>query len=268
MEIVEILRKASLQVYNNIKDMVGTEEANFSYGRGAGGDISKEIDIVAEKSVIDYFKKINFECVVLGEECGRIELSKKPKGFVIMDAIDGTTNAVRGLPFFCCSLAFSTKEKLSSVKVGVIIDLTSRDIYYTTKGNGAYYNNKRIYVNDKKIDNTIISINTSRANSESIQKLQPIFEKQNHIRHLGSSALELAFFARGMIDIFLDLRLKIRFQDIAAGYLLIKEAGGLILDSNLNALDCDFNYSERLSFIATTNKNILTNVLKSALGGI
>jgi len=108
MNTIEILRTVSKLVYENVKDLAGTKEAvSGDYGRGAGGDISRNIDIVAEKTVIDYLKEINFDCVILGEECGRVELSKNPKGFIIMDAIDGSANAVRGMPFFCCSLAFS-----------------------------------------------------------------------------------------------------------------------------------------------------------------
>jgi len=124
VQVIDVLRKASNQVYENVKKMAGTAEAAGDYGIGAGGDISRKIDIVAEKTVLDYFKKINFECVVLGEECGRVELSKNPKGFVIMDAIDGSTNAVRGIPFFCCSLAFSTQDRLNSVTDGVVTALS------------------------------------------------------------------------------------------------------------------------------------------------
>jgi myo-inositol-1(or 4)-monophosphatase len=77
MEIIDILREASKKIYENVKDLAGTEEAAGDFGRGAGGDISRNIDIVAEKTVLDFLKEINFECVVLGEECGRVELSKK-----------------------------------------------------------------------------------------------------------------------------------------------------------------------------------------------
>ena len=109
MDTIEILRTVSKLVYENVKDLAGTAEAaSGDFGRGAGGDISRNIDMVAEKTVIDYLKEINFDCVILGEECGRVELSSNPKGFIIMDAIDGSANAVRGMPFFCCSLAFST----------------------------------------------------------------------------------------------------------------------------------------------------------------
>jgi myo-inositol-1(or 4)-monophosphatase len=70
----------------------------------------------------------------------------------------------------------------------------------------------------------------------------------------------MAMLAEGLIDIFIDLRKKIRIQDLAGGYLLIKEAGGLILDENLQPLDSDLNYETRLSFIAATNKEILEEV--------
>ncbi|MDP6857512.1 MAG: inositol monophosphatase family protein, partial [Candidatus Nitrosopelagicus sp.] len=115
MQVIEILREASKLVYQNVKDMAGTDDAAGDFGIGAGGDVSRNIDITAENTVLNYLKKINFTCTVLGEECGRVELSENPKGFIIMDAIDGSANAVRGVPFFCCSLAFATDEKLSSV---------------------------------------------------------------------------------------------------------------------------------------------------------
>jgi len=123
MEIIEVLRMASTKVFESVKDMAGTEDAAGDFGRGAGGDISRNIDITAEKTVLDYLREIHFDCVVLGEECGRVEISKNPKGFVLMDAIDGSANSVRGLPFFCCSLAFATEEKLSSVTDAVVTNL-------------------------------------------------------------------------------------------------------------------------------------------------
>ncbi|MBM3895711.1 MAG: fructose 1,6-bisphosphatase, partial [Thaumarchaeota archaeon] len=80
MQVIEVLREASKQVYQSVKNLAGTEDAAGDFGRGAGGDISRRIDVVAEKAVLDYLKKINFECIVLGEECGRVELSNNPKG--------------------------------------------------------------------------------------------------------------------------------------------------------------------------------------------
>ena len=138
MKIIEILREASRRIYENVKDLAGTDDAAGDFGRGAGGDISRNIDIVAEKTVIDYFKEIGFECVILGEECGRVELSDKPKGYVIMDAIDGSANAVRGVPFFCSSLAFSTENRLSAITDGVITNLSNGEMYWASKGMGSF----------------------------------------------------------------------------------------------------------------------------------
>ncbi len=261
MEIIEILREASRQVYENVKNLPGTSEAAGDYGIGAGGDTSRKIDIVAEKTVLDYFKEINFECIVLGEECGRVELSSQPKGFVIMDAIDGSANAVRGIPFFCCSLAFATEDKLSSITDGVVTDLTTGDMYWASKGKGAFKNDNKIHVQNKVPLYRIVAINISGATPELVKRLQPIFKSHNHIRHFGANALEMALFALGLTDIFIDFRKKIRIQDIAAGYLLVKEAGGLMLDANLKPLDSDLSYQTRLSFIASANQKVLDDIM-------
>ena len=80
--------------------------------------------------------------MILGEECGRYISAPAgvPKGFIIMDAIDGSANAVRGMPFFCCSLAFSTEEKLSSVTDAVVTNLSTGDFYSASKDKGAFKN--------------------------------------------------------------------------------------------------------------------------------
>ena len=260
MEVIEILREASKRIYENVKDLAGTDDAAGDFGLGAGGDISRNIDIIAEKTVLDYLKEIKFDCVVLGEECGKVELSQNPKGFVIMDAIDGSANSVRGVPFFCSSLAFATENSLSSITDGVIADLSTGELYWATKNKGAFWKEAKIRVHDKDPIYKIVGINTSGATPELMQKLHPIFEQHNHTRHFGANALEMAMFARGLMDIFIDLRKKIRIQDIAAGYLIVKEAGGILLDENFEMLDADLSYDTRVSFIAAANQKILDEI--------
>ncbi len=261
MEVIEILREASKRIYENVKDLAGTDDAAGDFGIGAGGDVSRNIDIIAEKTVLDYLKEIDFECVVLGEECGRVEISNKPKGFVIMDAIDGSANAVRGVPFFCSSLAFATENKLSSITDGVITDLSNGETYWASKNKGAFFKEEQIKVRKKDPIYKIVGINTSGASIELMNKMRPIFENHNHTRHFGANALEMAMFARGLMDIFIDLREKIRIQDIAAGYVIVKEAGGLLLDGRLNPLDADLGYDTRVSFIAAASQEILDEIM-------
>ncbi len=261
MEVLEILKEASKKVFKNVSGLAGTSEAAGDFGRGAGGDISRNIDIIAEKTVLDYLKEISFDCIVLGEECGRVELSSNPKGFVIMDAIDGSANAVRGVPFFCCSLAFATEDRISSITDGVVTDLSSGDMYWASKGKGSFLNNNKIQVQEGDPIYRIVGINLSGATPEQVKRLQPVLKSHNHTRHFGANALEMALFARGLMDIFIDFRKKIRIQDMAAGYLLIKEAGGLILNDKFEPLDSDLSYKARLSFIAASNKKILNDVM-------
>ena len=260
MDTIEILQEASKRIYEAVKDMAGTEKAAGDFGRGAGGDISRNIDITAENTVLDYLREINFDCVVLGEECGRVELSDNPRGFVIMDAIDGSANAVRGVPFFCCSLAFATEEKLSSITDAAVTNLVTGEIFWASKGKGAFLDEKPISVHKKTPLYKIVGINTSGASPELMKRLQPVFENHNHTRHFGANALEMAIFAQGLMDIFIDLRGKIRIQDIDAGYLLVKEAGGLLLDENMNPLDSDLDYQTRLSFVAAATPEILDEI--------
>jgi len=262
MRVIEVLQEASLRVYNNVKHLAGTEESGGDFGRGAGGDISRKIDIVAEKTVLDYLKEIKFDCIVLGEECGRVELSKNPKGFLIMDAIDGSTNAVRGIPFFCCSLAFATDNNLSSITDSVVMDLSNGEMYHATKGKGAFLNGKEIHVNEKNHFYFVVGLDMSGISQEMLQRLSPIISASNHIRHFGAVALELAIFARGLVDVFVDLRDKLRITDIAAGYLIALEAGGFLIDKSGKPLDSDLGSDNKISFIAAANKEYLDDTVK------
>jgi len=134
-------------------------------------------------------------------------------------------------------------------------------MYWASKNKGSFFNKQRIKIKDKDPIYKIVGINISGASKDLVRRFLPIFEKYNHLRHFGANALEMAFFASGLIDIFIDLRDKIRIQDIAAGYLIVKEAGGLLLDVDLNPLDADLSYETRVSFIAAANRKILDEIM-------
>lgn len=260
MERIDALREVSRMVFERVRHMAGTADAAGDFGVGAGGDISRNIDIVAERIVIEYCKAGGLDCTILGEECGRVEASDSPEGFLIMDAIDGSANAVRGVPFFCCSLAFATGERLSSITDAVVTDLSTGDMYWASKGRGARMNGDPIHVHDAEPLYRIVGVNVSGAGADLVGRLHGIFESHGHVRHFGANALEMAFFARGLMDVCIDLRGKIRIQDVAAGYLLIREAGGLVLDAEFNPLDAEIGYSTRLSFIAVPNRKMLDDI--------
>src|SRR5919202_3931909 len=148
--IIDILKEACDEVYQNTRNLIGTEEGNKKFGRGAGGDVSRRIDLDAEKSVIETLQRHNFNPTIIGEECGIIQGND---GFLIMDAMDGTMNASRGIPFYGCSLAYSIDFRLSSVVDAAVVDLSGGDLYYASKEKGAYWNGDRIYAHRSKTRN-------------------------------------------------------------------------------------------------------------------
>jgi myo-inositol-1(or 4)-monophosphatase len=247
-----------LEVRKSVKDLVGTPEGNTKIGPGAGGDISRKIDLVAEKKVIDILKESGKNPTIIGEECGVIK-GKDNDGYIIMDAIDGTTNVTRSIPFNCCSLAYATDSKISSVVDAAIIDIARGDLYHASKDKGAFLNGSKISVRKSdsvKEDDIIVGVNISGISQELLHTIGPIISKLNHIRVFGANALELCFVARGYLDMFMDLRDKIRPTDMAAAFLIAKESGGLVLDKAGNAFDSGLSFGNRFSFIAVSDIKI------------
>jgi myo-inositol-1(or 4)-monophosphatase len=291
--ILDILIESSKNVYSEIKDLLGTSEGASKISLGAGGDISRKIDIVAETVVLNTIKSNNISPVVIGEECGIVNLNNynsnsssssssfsssnnNNKGFVIMDAVDGTTNAIRGIPFSCCSLAFANEFKLSSVTDAVVLDLFTGDIYSASKQKGSFFNNKKISVRNEKDFSSITSLedlksidvligtNVSGVPPHILDEISKVISFSSHIRHFGANALELCYFARGFMDAYIDIRGKIRSTDMAAAYLIAKEAGGKLYSSNGQELDSELGLKNKLSFYAVSNKRLF-DLIKSSV---
>ena len=288
--ILDILIESSKNVYSEIKDLLGTSEGASKISLGAGGDISRKIDIVAETAVLNTIKSSNISPVIIGEECGIVNLNKSypssspsssssnnnDNGFVIMDAVDGTTNAIRGIPFSCCSLAFANEFKLSSVTDAVVLDLFTGHIYSASKQKGSFFNNKKISVRNEKDFSSITSLedlksidvligtNVSGVPPDILDEISKVISFSSHIRHFGANALELCYFARGFMDAYIDIRGKIRSTDMAAAYLIAKEAGGKLYSSNGQELDSELGLKNKLSFYAVSNKRLFDLIKKSA----
>lgn len=251
--IVDVLKQACRQVHAKTKGLAGTPRASKRLGMGAGGDMSRRIDLIAEKTVIDLVRKCGSDATIIGEECGRIE---GKKGYIIMDAIDGTTNAVRGIPFYCCSIAYATDFRLSTVTDAAIIDLARGDLYYASRGRGAFLNGKRIAAKKKSPADPTIGINMSGIKPSVVERLAPIITDADHTRQFGANALEMCFIARGFLDAYVDLRGKIRPTDIAAGYLIAKEAGAKVYSDSGIDLESDLDVKTRLSYVVVANNGM------------
>jgi myo-inositol-1(or 4)-monophosphatase len=250
MAVLDILKESASQVLEQTKLIAGTRDASAEFGMGAGGDISTGLDLKAEQAVLETLEKYDFRPTVIGEECGVI---KGDSGYLIMDAIDGTTNAMRGIPFYCCSLAYASDYKMSSITDAVVMDLGRGDLYTSSKDKGSFLNGERIKPDRKSgqgLQNMVVGMNISGISREVLSNLAYLLSKFKHARHFGANALELCYLARGFLDAYLDFRNKIRITDMAAAYLVVKEAGGKVYTMDGQILDSDFEENTTLSFIA------------------
>jgi len=179
-------------------------------------------DTKAEKIIIEELSKARKNYSILSEEDGS-KIGKDKNNIWIIDPIDGTTNYLHGVPHFAISIALKSNNEIIS---GVIYDPIKDEMFYAEKNNGAYYNNQRIRVSKKKkLEDCLFATggNISEKNKTNTNII---------IRRSGSAALDMAYVAAGRFDGYFQKNLNI--WDIAAGIIIIKEAGGIINEIDLS----------------------------------
>jgi myo-inositol-1(or 4)-monophosphatase len=187
-------------------------------------------DKKVEKIIIEELVKSRKKFSILSEEIGEIKNSDK-ENYWIIDPIDGTTNFLHGIPHFAISIALKTKEEIVS---GLIFDPIKNEMFYAEKNNGAYFNNQRIRVSKKKKLNECLFATGGK-------------DKINYnlnTRKSGSAALDMAYVGAGRYDGYFQKNLNI--WDIAAGIIIVREAGGEIND-------IDYSSNEVIKILAGSN---------------
>jgi myo-inositol-1(or 4)-monophosphatase len=199
---IGLLKEMARDVYSNVKDLIGTEEGSAKIEKGAGGDISMKIDIIAENTVKDFLIKNQINITLISEESGKEYIGdesqkKGNENRLIVDPIDGSNNSSRGIPFYSVSIAFAKGYNFSSVQNAVILDLNTGDVFWAVKGEGAYLNDKRIYVSEKGLsDQLIFEVDFYIWNlRKKLKKYSSILRKLYRIRVMGSAALSLCLLA-------------------------------------------------------------------------
>jgi len=181
-------------------------------------DFVTNSDLKTEKIIIDELKKAKPHYSIISEENG-IENNKDKDNTWIIDPIDGTVNFLHGVPHFAISIALKKKDEIIS---GIIFDPIKNEIFYAEKNNGAYFNNQRIRVSKKnEIDNCLF-VTGGKIKSE----------PELPYRKSGSAALDMAYVASGRYDGYFQKNLNL--WDIAAGIILVKEAGGVVNEIDLS----------------------------------
>jgi len=209
--MIKAVEKASKSV---IRDFGEVEKLQVS--KKGPYDFVTKTDKYVEKILIEELSKSKKNYSFITEETGKIN-NKDKENFWIIDPIDGTTNFLHGIPHFAICVAFKSKEEIIS---GLVFDPIKDEMFFAEKNKGAYLNNQRLRVSNKSsLDDCLFSSNHEGVKYSNL-----------NMRYSGCAALDLAYVASGRLDGFFHNT--INLWDVAAGSLMVEEAGGIVNDLN------------------------------------
>ena len=261
----EIFLECKVNVLASVKPFRSRiKEPQPNLGTGAGGDPVKPMDLAAEKALVNTLKSRGVSFTLVSEESGVQTFGSEAEScYVTTDPVDGSTNFMHGLPFYACSIAVSNKPFLANVHCGMVVDLFRDVAYMGFVGEGAFRDGQRISTSENpSLDDALIGLdlNTYKV-KEVAPKVTRLIEKTKHIRHFGANALELCYVADGSTDAFVDLRGKLRTTDVAAAFLIVKEADGLVTTPENQPVNAELDPKRTLSFVASGNPRIHKKIL-------
>ncbi len=217
-------------------------------------DFVTQVDKAAESAIIDIIRQAYPDHAILGEESGALE-GKKAEYRWIIDPLDGTTNFIHGFPQYCVSIALQHR---GAIEHGVVYDPSKNELFTASKGRGAFLDDRRMRVTkcanlkDALVGTGFPFKEMSRLDLY-FRQLREVMQTSSGVRRAGAAALDLAYVAAGRLDAFWELGLAP--WDMAAGALLIQEAGGLVGD-----LKGDTGWLENGDIAAATPK-VFTQLL-------
>lgn len=190
--------------------------------RGAGGDMTMALDRAAEDAILAALERSGRPLTAISEERGVVDLNGGGPPFAVVDPVDGSLNAKRGLPFHAVSIAIASGMTVDDVGTGYVLDLGCGDEWHAERGGGAWLGGERLRVAATgRLE--IVGVETARP--ELIAGVGGL--ESDRVRALGSVALSMCLVAAGRLDGMLSLR-AVRSVDVAAGVLIVCEAGGVV----------------------------------------
>lgn len=252
--MLEMAIKMTESIEKGVKPLIGWEKSDEVVKIGADGTPTKRIDLIAENIAINFLEKYG-GAILISEEIGMKKIgNNEPEYIVVLDPIDGTYNALNDIPIYSVSVAMGkiksenlekyknydellNNSTLSDLEVGVVKNIATGDIYYAQNGKGAYIlkngekQEKQIRVSEtKNLKDSSVGVFSYGLSPNTLAFIKD--RKVRRIRLFGSIALEMSYVARGALDAFINVNETTRLCDIAAGYIIIKEAGGKITNKD------------------------------------
>ena len=191
-------------------------------------DFVTEVDQSSENIIIDTLLTAYPDTGILAEESGQTRGNPQSEHIWIIDPLDGTTNFIHGFPFYCISIALQSKGRIEQA---VVYDPTRNDLFTSTRGRGAFMNDRRLRVSKRiRLQECLISTGFPFRPDDDyatyLKLMSEVMKRTAGLRRPGAAALDLAYVAAGFCDGFFETGL--HPWDMAAGSLLITEAGGLV----------------------------------------
>lgn len=252
--MIELCREIADKVQTSVASLVGLRR-------------EKEIDAKAEKTAMDELLNSGVPLLVVSEESGATFLSKEPEYICLLDPVDGTYNAARGIPSCAFSIAvarYADGATLGEMEAGLVRNLVTGDTYEAERGRGASMNGVPLHPSkERSLGRSTFCVYLYGTQLKELARVLPGLRR---IRSLGCASLELCYVADGGFEGFIDLRGTLRNVDIAAGKLIIEEAGGRITGKDREKLNTGIDNIRTISVLAAGNSYLhdeLTRLLRN-----
>ena len=224
-------------------------------GTGAYGMSTSAIDKLAEETVLDELDRLGEKINVLSEEAGFVERGGDLT--LVLDPVDGTHNAERGVPFYSTSLAVG-KDSMAGTIHGLVRDLVAGRTYYASKGRGAFMDDVRLRVRKFNDKDALFCVYMGMNADE---KACSVAKSARRVRIFGAASLDMCMVASGASDVYYmnstAKRAELRVVDIAASALILREAGGDVVDLDRRTLDLPFDTKTTSNLIAYGDARVL-----------
>lgn len=261
---LSLCRACAADIEAVLEALPGRLEREPILRRGEGGDDTTAIDAAAEDAVVARLTALEADFVLVSEELGERVFGAGGQMRVIVDPIDGSVNAKRGIPYFSLSLAVAAGPTMGDVEFGYVYDFGTREEWSATRGGGAMLNGSALVAPAPKDPIEILSFEATTT-AFVADKAQAMLGVAERLRVMGSLALSLCHLAAGRVDAVCSLK-PARSIDIAAAQLLVRERGyaiDLFEDAPFDEAPLDLEGRSRIVAAATSE---LCTTLATALG--
>ncbi len=227
--------------------------------KGAAGDRTFPIDKKAEEIIIEELERSGEPLSIVSEEYGLKDIRGGGRR-VLIDPIDGSKNAITGIPFYCTSIAIAEEDTIGTVSIAYVINLLTGDEFYAEKGRGAYLNGTPIKTQQ---DGSIFVVAyEAQIPKRDIPMIMSLLQAARRTRCLGATALDLCLVAAGSVSIFITPAPSRSF-DFAAGALIVREAGGIFTDMEGTPVDhIPVGLEKSTTILASANKDLHRRALE------